>query len=122
MADPLGIMGVIGVVAQIIQLGVQFGLDWNDAPADTKSFIAELEVLSLVLSEMKKKMIDDPESREAFEGSSSHSPTTTTTASTSTPDKEEEASPEETDTSVLVSASSSTMTELLCSFQHVDMN
>ncbi|KAJ9636596.1 hypothetical protein H2204_005196 [Knufia peltigerae] len=111
MADPLGIMGVIGVVAQIIQLGVQFGLDWNDAPADTKSFIAELEVLSLVLSEMKKKMIDDPESREAFEGSSSHSPTTTTTASTSTPDKEEEASPEETDTSVLVSASSSTMTE-----------
>ena len=51
MADPFGIVGVIGVATQIIQLGVQFGLDWNDAPADTKSFIAELEVLKTIRNE-----------------------------------------------------------------------
>jgi hypothetical protein len=31
MADPFGIIGVIGVVAQLIQTTVQFGLDWKDA-------------------------------------------------------------------------------------------
>ncbi|KIW15313.1 hypothetical protein PV08_05358 [Exophiala spinifera] len=66
MADPLGIVGVIGVAAQIIQLGVQFGLDWNDAPADTKSFIAELEVLIMVLSETKKNTVENQQFMEAF--------------------------------------------------------
>ncbi|KAL6251161.1 hypothetical protein RBB50_001369 [Rhinocladiella similis] len=68
MADPLGIVGVIGVATQIIQLGVQFGLDWNDAPADTQSFIAELEVLIIVLSETKKIIVDNQEFAEAFKG------------------------------------------------------
>lgn len=68
MADPLGILGVIGVATQIVQLCIQFGLDWNDAPADTKSFMAELEALKTVLSELKKNIVDNKEFMEAFKG------------------------------------------------------
>ena len=71
MADPFGIIGVIGVAVQIIQIGVQFGLDWKDAPAETKSFIAELEVLKTVLAETKRNILDNKEFVGAFQGRNS---------------------------------------------------
>ena len=44
MADPFsigaGIVGVIGLTIQIAQVVVQFRLDWKDAPAEVKSFMA----------------------------------------------------------------------------------
>jgi hypothetical protein len=68
MADPFGIIGVIGVAAQVIQVGVQFGLDWKDAPADVKSFKAELQALKTVLSETNTNVILNQEFKDAFEG------------------------------------------------------
>ncbi|RYP14662.1 hypothetical protein DL765_006228 [Monosporascus sp. GIB2] len=44
MVDPFGIIGVIGVACQIVQMGIRFELDWKDAPADVKSFMAELQL------------------------------------------------------------------------------
>lgn len=68
MADPLGIIGVIGVAAQIIQISVQFGLDWKDAPADAKGFIRELQVLKTVLSETNTNIILNKDFVDAFCG------------------------------------------------------
>jgi hypothetical protein len=71
MADLFGIIGVIGVATQIIGVGVQFGLDWKDAPAETQSFIGELEVLKTVLSETKRNILDNQEFVDAFQGQNS---------------------------------------------------
>ncbi|KEF58604.1 uncharacterized protein A1O9_06530 [Exophiala aquamarina CBS 119918] len=71
MADPFGVIGVIGVAIQIVQVGVQYGLDWKDAPAEAKSFIAELEVLKTVLAETKKNILDNKEFADAFKGRNS---------------------------------------------------
>lgn len=68
MADPFGIIGVIGVAAQIIQIGVQFGLDWKDAPADAKSFKAELQALKTVLSETNTNIILNQDFVDVFRG------------------------------------------------------
>ena len=57
MADPLGIIGLIGVATQIVQIGVNFGLDWKDAPADVKSFRSELQTLKSTLSEVHTNII-----------------------------------------------------------------
>jgi hypothetical protein len=47
MADPFsiggGIVSVIGLAIQVTQVVVQLGLDWKDAPADVKMFMAELQ-------------------------------------------------------------------------------
>ncbi|AEO70713.1 uncharacterized protein THITE_2057855 [Thermothielavioides terrestris NRRL 8126] len=51
MVDPLGLIGVVGVAIQIIQLAAQLGLDWKHAPADASSFMLELQSLKTVLSE-----------------------------------------------------------------------
>ncbi|KAK4207884.1 hypothetical protein QBC37DRAFT_255020, partial [Rhypophila decipiens] len=51
MADPFGILGVIGVATQLIQISVQFGLDWKDAPSNARAFFFELESLRTVLRE-----------------------------------------------------------------------
>lgn len=68
MADPFSIIGVIGVAAQIIQIGVQFGLDWKDAPADAKSFVAELQALKTVLYETQTNIIANQDFADAFHG------------------------------------------------------
>jgi hypothetical protein len=68
MADPFGIVGVLGVATQITQIGVQFGLDWKDAPADAKSFRAELQALKTVLSETNTNIILNQDFVDAFHG------------------------------------------------------
>jgi hypothetical protein len=68
MTEPFGIIGIIGVAAQIIQIGVQFGLDWRDAPDDAKSFIAELQALKTVLSETNTNVIINQDFADAFTG------------------------------------------------------
>ena len=68
MADPASVIGVIGVAAQIIQLSVQFGLDWKEAPAEAKSFIHELQSLKNVLSETYTNIILNPDFAGAFAG------------------------------------------------------
>lgn len=68
MADPFGIIGVIGAAARIIQVVVQFGLDWKDAPAEVRSFVTELQTLKTVLSETNTNIILDPDFVSAFEG------------------------------------------------------
>jgi hypothetical protein len=39
MAEPMGLLSVIGVVVQFIQTGGKLGLAWKDAPKDVKNFI-----------------------------------------------------------------------------------
>ena len=68
MADPFGIIGVIGVAAQIIQVGVQFGLDWKDAPADVRSFMTELQALKTALSETNTNIFLNKQFIDAFQG------------------------------------------------------
>jgi len=68
MAEPLAIIGVIGVAAQIIQIGVQSGLDWKDAPDDAKSFVAELQALKTALSETHTNIIVNQDFVDAFHG------------------------------------------------------
>ncbi|KAH7349793.1 hypothetical protein B0T11DRAFT_134733 [Plectosphaerella cucumerina] len=68
MADALGIIGVIGVAGQILQLTVKFGLDWKDAPGDAKSFLKELQSLRTVLSETHSNILVDEDFKSAFEG------------------------------------------------------
>ncbi|CAI4214952.1 unnamed protein product [Parascedosporium putredinis] len=68
MADPFGIIGVIGVAAQLIQMTVQFGLDLKDAPSDAKSFILELQTLRTILQETDKNITQNPDFVDAFEG------------------------------------------------------
>ena len=48
-----GIGGVVGLMIQITQVVVKFGLEWKDAPANVKSFMRELHSLKIVLLEMK---------------------------------------------------------------------
>jgi hypothetical protein len=47
MAGPFsigaGIASVLGLAIQITLAVVQFGLDWKNAPADVKAFMAELQ-------------------------------------------------------------------------------
>lgn len=38
MAEPFGIVGVVG---QIAQVAVNLGLDWKDAPLDAKRFLLD---------------------------------------------------------------------------------
>src|SRR6187549_600384 len=68
MADPFGIIGVIGVATQIIQIGVQFGLDWKDAPADARSFINELQALKTTLCETNMNSLLNQDFKDAFQG------------------------------------------------------
>ncbi|RYP14355.1 hypothetical protein DL765_006400 [Monosporascus sp. GIB2] len=68
MADPFGIIGVIGVAGQIIQIAVQFGLDWKDAPTDVRSFVTELQALKTVLSETNTNIILNQDFEDAFRG------------------------------------------------------
>ncbi|KAL5585678.1 hypothetical protein FOVSG1_013370 [Fusarium oxysporum f. sp. vasinfectum] len=68
MADPLSIIGVIGVAGQIIQMTIQFGLDWKDAPADVKSFMTELQVLKTTLSETNTNVVLNQDFADAFHG------------------------------------------------------
>jgi hypothetical protein len=75
MAEALGIgtgiIGVISLTVQISQVVVQFGLDWKDAPANIRSFMAELHGLNAVLSQINSSILLNPEYAEAFEGRSS---------------------------------------------------
>jgi hypothetical protein len=68
MADALGIIGVIGVAGQILQLTVKFGLDWKDAPEDAKLFLKDIQTLKTVLSETHSNILIDGDFKAAFEG------------------------------------------------------
>ncbi|PQE15529.1 ankyrin repeat protein [Rutstroemia sp. NJR-2017a WRK4] len=69
MADPFGIIGVVGVAAQIIQISIKFGLDWKDGPDDVKNFIAELQTLKTVLSETSMNItLNNHDFVDAFRG------------------------------------------------------
>jgi len=68
MAEPLGIIGVIGVAAQIIEKTVGLGLDLKDAPSDVRAFMLELHTLQTVLEKTKENVLQNPEFTKAFEG------------------------------------------------------
>ncbi len=68
MAEPLGLIGVIGVAAQLIQLTTQLGLDWKDAPSEARTFILELQTLKTILSETNTNILVDPRFADAFLG------------------------------------------------------
>jgi hypothetical protein len=68
MVDPLGLIGVVGVAIQIIQLAAQLGLDWKHAPADASSFMLELQSLKTVLSETNMNVVLNPDFADAFQG------------------------------------------------------
>jgi hypothetical protein len=71
MADPLSIVGVIGVAIQITQVVVQFGLDWKDAPQDVKAFMVELRTLRTTLSETNTNLLLNSDFTEACQNRSS---------------------------------------------------
>ncbi|KAH8587995.1 hypothetical protein B0O99DRAFT_601192 [Bisporella sp. PMI_857] len=66
MAEPFGVVGVIGLVIQITQAVVQIGLDWKDAPDNVKAFMAELGTLKIILSETNANIILNSEFEKAF--------------------------------------------------------
>lgn len=68
MADALGIVGVIGVAAQIIQIGISLAQDWKDTPGDVRSFLSELQALRLVLVEANNNIVRSDDFRDAFQG------------------------------------------------------
>src|SRR5690606_2348471 len=68
MADPFGIIGVIGVAAQILQTAIHLGLDWKDAPSDAKAFVRELQALNTVLSNTNTNLLVNKDFLDAFEG------------------------------------------------------
>ncbi len=68
MAEPLGLIGVVGVAVQLIQLSTQLGLDWKDAPAEARSFILELQSLKTVLSETNTNTLLNQDFADAFHG------------------------------------------------------
>jgi len=68
MADPLGIVGLVAVVAQIIRASAQFGQDWRNAPDDAKAFIAELRTLKTALSETHTNIVVDRNFQDAIRG------------------------------------------------------
>jgi predicted TIM-barrel fold metal-dependent hydrolase len=68
MAEPLGIVGVIGVAAQLIQTSTKLYSNFKDAPADARNFILELQNLKTTLAETDKNVISNPEFAKAFQG------------------------------------------------------
>ncbi|KAL2197095.1 hypothetical protein P885DRAFT_77574 [Corynascus similis CBS 632.67] len=68
MADPFGIVGLIGVAGQIAQVAVKLGLDWKDAPADAKRFLLEIQTLKTILSETLANILTNDDFKNAFDG------------------------------------------------------
>jgi hypothetical protein len=75
MTDPFsigaGIVGVVGLAIQIVQVVTQFGLDWKDAPTEVKAFGEELQVLAQTLSVTQTNILQNPDFAAAFENQSS---------------------------------------------------
>ncbi len=67
MAEPLGIIGVIGVAVQLVQLSTKLGLDWKDTPTEV-TLIRELQSLKTVLSETHVNLISNPDFIDTFHG------------------------------------------------------
>jgi hypothetical protein len=68
MVEPLGIVGVIGVAAQLIQTSSKLYCNFKDAPADARNFILELQNLKTTLAETDKNVTSNPEFANAFQG------------------------------------------------------
>ncbi|KAK4442326.1 ankyrin repeat-containing domain protein [Podospora aff. communis PSN243] len=68
MAEPLGIIGVIGVASQIIGFAINSGLDWKEAPDDVRGFLAELAGLKTVLAESATNLARNEDFKNAFHG------------------------------------------------------
>lgn len=68
MADPLGILGLVAVIGQIIYASTQFGQDWKNAPDDAKTFIVELGTLKTALSETHTNIVVNRNFQNAIHG------------------------------------------------------
>lgn len=66
-----GIVGIIGFTFQLVNVVVQYGMDWKTAPSDVKSFMTELQALKIVISETHANILANPEFEAAFEGRTS---------------------------------------------------
>ncbi|KAM7188963.1 hypothetical protein V8F33_010297 [Rhypophila sp. PSN 637] len=77
MADPSGILGVIGVATQLIQMTVQFGLDWKDGRhstillhlGDQLQGTAAKSILSACETELEKMAKDLKKRAESYRAS-----------------------------------------------------
>ena len=68
MAEPLGLVGVIGVAVQLIETSNKLYSNWRDAPADARNFMLELQNLKTTLAETNKNVISNTEFAKAFQG------------------------------------------------------
>lgn len=62
-----GIVGIIGITAQLGVLATKIGRDWKDAPADFVSFRNEIESLTTVLN-TTRDLVNEPDLQKAFNG------------------------------------------------------
>jgi hypothetical protein len=63
-----GIVGIVGLTIQVIQIVQQFGSDWKSAPQDVKHFVVEIEALRMTLSITHSNILVNSGFRKAFEG------------------------------------------------------
>lgn len=68
MADPFSIIGLLGVVEQIVENCVKLGINWKDIPSDAKKFIEELLALKTTLSVTHTNLVLNRNFVEAFKG------------------------------------------------------
>jgi hypothetical protein len=61
-----GIVGVISLAIQIMQMAVQFGLDWKDTLENVKSFMTEFQILKTVLSKINTNIFFNLDFAEVF--------------------------------------------------------
>ena len=66
MADDF--IRLITFATDIVQFNVKLGLDWKDAPAETKGFILELQALKTALSASRDYIIISSDFKAAFHG------------------------------------------------------
>lgn len=106
MADPLsggaGVVGVVSLAMQVIQVVTQFGLDWRDAPTEVQAFMKELQVLASTLSATQMNILQNPDFAAAFENRES------TLLSQLGPD-----APKDTDSNILLQSCEAHLQELL---------
>ncbi|KAF7506984.1 hypothetical protein GJ744_011008 [Endocarpon pusillum] len=71
MADPfsigVGVVGVVGLAIQIVQVVTRCGLDWKDAPTEVKAVREELQVLAQTLSITQTNILQNPDFAAAFD-------------------------------------------------------
>lgn len=69
MAEPTALIGVIGVAVQLLEIaGKLYGAysNWKGVPEEARKFILELQTLRIVLAELHRNCISNPEFAKAF--------------------------------------------------------